>query len=125
MDRETLDALSQNVIGAFFEISNSLGTGFLEKVYEKALMRELGIRGIAVESQVPFSVFYKGLCVGEYFADLMVGGAILVELKCVDRFSNEHTAQCLNYLKASGLKVCLLVNFQKTRVEWKRVVVDF
>ena len=111
--------------GAVFEVSHSLGMGFPEKVHEKALMRELGIQGIRAESQIPFSVVYKGHGVGEYFADILVERALLVELKCVDRFSNEHTAQCLNYLKASGMSVCLLVNFQKPRVEWKRVVLGF
>ena len=94
--------LTEAVIGAAFEVSNTLGTGFLEKVYERALVRELGEQGIRVESQVPFSVFYKGHCVGEYFAAILVEGELVVELKCVERLSGEHIAQCLNYLKASG-----------------------
>ena len=125
MDREELDALSERVIGAFFEVSNGLGAGFLEKVYEKALLRELAMLGIAVKAQVPFSVFYKGLCVGTYLADMVVEGSLLVELKCVERLAGEHSAQCMNYLKASGIGVCLLVNFQKPRVEWRRIVVGF
>ena len=115
MDREELDALSERVIGAFFEVSNGLGAGFLEKVYEKALLQELALMGIRVKAQVPFSVFYKGLCVGQYLADLVVEGSLLVELKCVER----------NYLKASGIGVCLLVNFQKPRVDWRRIVLGF
>ena len=117
--------LTEAVIGAAFEVSNTLGTGFLEKVYERALVRELGEQGIRVESQVPFSVFYKGHCVGEYFADILVEGELVVELKCVERLSGEHTAQCLNYLKASGKQLCLLLNFQKSRLEVKRVVLDY
>ena len=88
-------------------------------------MRELGEQGIRVESQVPFSVFYKGHCVGEYFADNLVEGELVVELKCVERLSGEHTAQCLNYLKASGKQLCLLLNFQKSRLDVKRVVLDY
>jgi GxxExxY protein len=125
MDREELDALSERVIGAFFEVSNGLGAGFLEKVYEKALLQELALMGIRVKAQVPFSVFYKGLCVGQYLADLVVEGSLLVELKCVERLAGEHSAQCMNYLKASGIGVCLLVNFQKPRVDWRRIVLGF
>ncbi len=100
---DSLDALVEAVIGAAYEVSNVLGAGFLEKVYERALTRELGLRGLRVHSQISYSVSYKGLCVGEYVADLLVESRLLVELKCVDRFSNEHMAQCINYLKASGL----------------------
>ena len=77
--------------------------GFLEKVYERALTRELGLRGLRVHSQISYPVSHKGLCVGEYVADLLVASRLLVELKCVDRLSNEHMAQCINHLKASGL----------------------
>jgi GxxExxY protein len=122
MDRESLNLLCERVIGAVFDVSNSLGCGFLEKVYEKALLRELALAGIKAVPQVAFSVVYKGQCAGEYFADLVVEDALLVELKCAERLGNEHLAQCLNYLKASGLELCLLVNFQRTRVEVKRVV---
>ena len=117
--------LTEAVIGAAFEVSNTLGTGFLEKVYERALVRELGEQGIGVRSQVPFSVYYKGHSVGEYFADILVEGELVVELKCVERLSGEHTAQCLNYLKASGKQLCLLLNFQKSRLDVKRVVLDY
>jgi GxxExxY protein len=116
------DELTEQVLGAIFEVSNTLGAGFLEKVYERALLKELGLRGIRAATQVSFSVMYKGLCVGDYFADLLVEGALVIELKCVERFSNEHLAQCLNYLRASGRMVCLLVNFQRPKVEWKRIV---
>jgi GxxExxY protein len=116
--------LTEAVIGAAFEISKVLGAGFLEKVYERALMYELVLRGLNVKAQVSFPVCYKGQSVGEYLADLVVQEKILVELKCVDRFANEHLAQCINYLKASGLRVGLLINFQKPRVEWKRVLLD-
>jgi GxxExxY protein len=101
---------------------NLLGAGFLEKVYERALLKELSIRGIRFISQVSFSVTYKDQCVGEYFADILVEDVLVIELKCVDRLANEHTAQCLNYLRASGRTLCLLVNFQRPKVEWKRIV---
>ena len=125
MDRECLDALSERVIGAVFEVQNTLGAGFLEKVYERALLKEFALQGIRAAPQVPYSVFYKGERIGDYLADILVEDALVVELKCTERLGNEHTAQCMNYLKASGLTVCLLVNFQRPRVEWKRVVLGF
>ena len=110
------------VIGAAYEVSNVLGAGFLEKVYERALIRELSARGLAVRSQVSYPVVYKGNCVGAYVADLLVENQVLVELKCVDCLSNEHLAQCINYLKVSHLKLALLINFQRPKVQWKRVI---
>ena len=101
-----------------------LGAGFLEKVYERALIHELALRGVSAKAQVSFPISYKGQYLGEYAADLVVGEKVIVELKCVDRFANEHLAQCINYLKASRLSVALLINFQKPKVEWKRVLLD-
>jgi GxxExxY protein len=124
-ERRLLDDLTERVLGAVFEVANTLGAGFLEKVYHRALLGELKLRGIPAVSQASFSVVYKGETVGEYFADILVEDALVVELKCVDRLTGEHTAQCLNYLRASGMSVCLLVNFQKPKVEWKRVVLNF
>ena len=103
-------------------MANTLGAGFLEKVYERALLRELEIRGIRATGQEPIPVVYKGRRVGDYFADILVEERLVIELKCVERLSREHTAQCLNYLRASGKSVCLLVNFEKPKVEWRRVV---
>ena len=117
-----INALTERVLGAVFEVSNTLGSGFLEKVYERALLMELGIRGIKAVPQVAFPVIYKGRCMGEYFADILVEDALVVELKCVEHLVNEHTAQCLNYLRASGRDVCLLINFNRPKVEWKRIV---
>ena len=123
MDTEgDLAALTERVLGAVFEVSNTLGAGFLEKVYERALLRELDLRSIRTAAQASFAVSYKGQSVGEYFADIPMEDVLVVELKCVERLGNEHTAQCLNYLRASGRRVCLLVNFQKPKVEWKRIV---
>ena len=99
----------------------------MERVYERALIRELAARGSVAEAQVGYSVDYKGHCVGQYVADLLVEKRLLVELKCVERISNDcvggcKTAQCINYLKASHLRLAPIINFQKPRVEWKRIV---
>jgi GxxExxY protein len=113
--------LVEIAVGAAYEVSNTLGCGLLEKVYERAMARELAGRGLAVRTQVSYPVSYKGHCVGEYCADMVAEGQLVIELKCVDRFGNEHLAQCLNYLKASGLSSALLVNFQHPKVEWRVV----
>jgi GxxExxY protein len=123
--RRCPDSLTEAVMAAVFDISNSLGAGFLEKVYERALVRELHIRGIRAVSQAPCRIDYKGESVGEYYADLLIEDVLIIELKCVERLANEHTAQCLNYLRASGREVCLLVNFQRPKVEWRSIVRNF
>jgi len=105
-----------------FEVYRQLGHGFLEKVYENALVMELQGRGIAVEAQVSFSVKYKGVIVGEYCADLVVDGRVIVEVKAVERAHPAHEAQILNYLKATGKKVGLLVNFNHPKATVKRFV---
>ncbi len=117
-----LHEVAATVIGAAYEVANVLGSGFLEKVYERALAREIALRGFNVQSQVACPVSYKGQIIGQYVADLLVEDAVIVELKCVEQFSNEHMAQCINYLKASDRKLALLINFQKPKVQWKRVV---
>ena len=124
-DKDRLDSLTERVLGAVFEVTNTLGAGFLEKVYQRALLRELALRGIRATAEASFSVTYKGHSVGDYFADLLVEDVLVVELKCVERLCSEHSAQCLNYLRASGRTVCLLVNFQRPTVEWKRIVHRF
>ena len=125
MNADNLDSLTESVLGAIFEVSNTLGAGFLEKVYQRALLRELGLRSIRATAEASFAVTYRGHAVGEYLADLLVEDVLVVELKCVERLASEHTAQCLNYLRASGRTICLLVNFQKPKVEWKRIVHGF
>lgn len=122
VERASLETLVETVIGAAYEVSNVLGSGFLEKVYERALIQELSLRGVTAATQTPFPIAYKGKPVGTYSADLVVEDRLLVEVKCVEQFSNEHLAQCINYLKASGLHLALLINFRRSRVEWKRVV---
>ena len=121
-DAHGLNAITETVIGCAYKIGNSLGCGVLEKVYENALKIELTKAGFRVEQQYPVTVFYDGQPIGEYFADLLVEGAVIVETKAVKRIEDIHLAQCLNYLKATGLNVCLLINFGNVRVEVKRLV---
>ena len=116
--------LTEAVIGSSFEVANVLGAGFLEKVYERALIRELALRGVSAKAQVSFPVCCKGRYLGEYVPDMGIEEKLMVELKCVERFANEHLAQCVNDLKASGLRVALLINFQRPKVEWKRILLD-
>jgi len=125
VDRNSLDKLAEAVIRVAYEVANHLGGGSSEKVYERALQRELRIRSILAEAQAGIRVSYKGEPVGDYFADLLVAGQLIVELKCVEQFTNEHLAQCLNYLKATGKHLALLISFQKTKVEWRRVAHEF
>ena len=119
---EKSEGIVEAVVGAAYEVGNTLGAGFLEKVYERSLARELTLRGLQVQTQVRFPVRYKGLNVGDYYADLVVGEGVIVELKCAEDFSREHLAQCINYLKASGLRLAVMLNFQKSKVSWRRVV---
>ena len=120
-DKHRLNTITEKVIGCAYKIGNTLGCGFLEKVYENALRIELTKSGLLVEQQHPITIFYDGQIVGEYVADLLIEKQVIVETKAVKRIENIHLAQCLNYLKATGLKVCLLINFGNTRVEVKRI----
>jgi GxxExxY protein len=124
-EQEYLNSIASQVIGACYEVSNVLGAGFLEKVYERALLRELQARGLRAEAQVALKVRYKGEAVGDYIADILVEGALIVEIKCVESLCAEHMAQCINYLKATGCHLALLVNFQHPKVQWQRVVREF
>jgi GxxExxY protein len=114
--------LTERIIGCAYTVSNTLGCGFLEKVYENALAHELRKAGMEVRQQEPVKVRYDGVVVGDYVADLIVEGRVLIELKAVDTLDKVHQAQCLNYLKATGLRVCLLLNFARPRLEIKRFV---
>ena len=125
MNTDEENALTERVIGAVLEVSNVLGAGFLEKVYQRALLRELKLRGVHASAETSFAVNYKGHSVGEYYADILVEDVLVVELKCVERLAREHTAQCLNYLRASGRRICLLVNFQRPKAEWQRIVYGY
>ena len=104
-------ALTREIIGCFYHVYNQLGYGFLEKVYENALCHELRKHGLVVAQQTPIVVWYDGLKVGEYYADLLVEDKALLELKAMSCLTDEHSAQLLNYLKATGKEVGLLLNF--------------
>lgn len=116
-ENETTEA----IIGSAYSVANTLGPGFLEKVYENALRHELVKRGLAVEQQKAIRVLYDQIIVGEYVADLIVEERILVELKATKALDEIHTAQIFNYLKATGLRTGLLLNFGAPRVEVRRL----
>ena len=117
--------LTEKIIGCAYRVSNVLGTGFLEKVYENALAHELSKNEISVSCQHPLKVQYDGVIVGNYFVDLLVEDKIIVELKAVKNFDDCHLAQCMNYLKATDKKLALLINFGNSKVQIKRVVNGF
>lgn len=117
-----IDEITYIIRGAVFEVNRVLGHGFLEKVNEKALIIELRRQGLSVMNQAPLKVRYKEEIVGEYFADLLVEGRVIVEIKAVAHLQKVHQAQLLNYLKATGVKVGLLVNFTRNKAEIKRMV---
>jgi len=116
-----INQITEIIIGCAFTVSNVLGVGFLEKVYENALSHEIRKKGLEVLQQHIVKVMYDGVVVGDYVPDLLVAGQVLVELKAVKALDEIHLAQCLNYLKATGLHVCLLINFGKSKIEIKRV----
>jgi len=118
------ESLTRRVIGAAFEVSNTLGCGFLEKVYENALTSELRSHGLSVAQQVPIRVVYKAETVGEYVADVIVEGAVLVEAKATPQDHPVYLAQTLNYLKATKLPVGLVLNFGQPRLSIRRVVLS-
>ena len=119
--RWELDRITERVIGCAFIVGNGLGCGFLEKVYENALVHELRKAGLFVQIEVK----YDGVVVGQFFADLLVESSVLVELKAVRTLETNHFAQCHNYLKATNLTVCLLINFGNPKVEIKRIAHNF
>lgn len=113
--------VTEKIIGSSFTVMNSLGSGFLERVYENALAYELRQAGLAVIQQKPIEVRYRDVLVGEYVADLLVENKVLVELKAAQGLEDVHYAQCLNYLKATGFEVCLLLNFGKPELQVRRI----
>lgn len=113
--------LSEKVIECCLDVIRELGSGFLESVYEKALLVALASKGMAVRSQVPLKVKFRDVVVGEFFADLLVEEKLIVELKATKALLPEHQAQVINYLKATGIDVGLLVNFGSPKLEIKRV----
>jgi GxxExxY protein len=123
--RLLLDQITERVIGCVHQVSNTLGAGFLEKVYENALAVELRQAGLEVVQQHHIEVRYKDVLVGDYVADLLIGGCVLVEVKAAKALDDVHAAQCLNYLRATGLQVCLLVNFGTPKAALRRIVHNY
>ena len=121
-DKDSINQLSERIIGCAFRVINALGHGFLEKIYENALAHELRKAGLAVAQQQGITVCYDEIVVGEYTVDLLVEGTVMVELKAMKALDNAHVAQCINYLKGTGLWLCLLLNFGKSRLEIQRIV---
>jgi GxxExxY protein len=113
--------LTERIIAAFYHVYNTLGWGFLEKVYRNSLLHELTKRGLRVVPNEKIDVFYDGVHVGEYFADLVVEGVVILELKAVEHVLPEHEAQLLNYLKATTIDVGLLLNFGPKPVVRRKV----
>ena len=118
----TLEEITYKINGAVFEVNRQLGAGFLEKVYENALLIELRERGLIAESQVSIRVDYKGNLVGDYFADIVVDDQVILEIKAVETIHKIHEAQILNYLKATGYKIGLLINFTYPKAVIKRYI---
>ncbi|HWF13299.1 MAG TPA: GxxExxY protein [Candidatus Acidoferrales bacterium] len=115
--------LTEKILGAAFKVQNKLGAGFLEKVYENSLSIELRKCGLTVECQKAFPVLYEGAVVGDYLADLVVSEKVVIECKAVTALDVVHEAQIINYLKASGLRVGLLINFARPKLQFRRLVV--
>ena len=116
-------ALTEKILGASFKVLNTLGAGFLEKVYENALSMELRRNGFSVENQKLFHVSYEGTVVGEYLADIVVAGKVIVECKAAVNLDSVNEAQLINYLNSSGLRVGLLINFGRPKLQYRRLVV--
>lgn len=114
------EQITKCVIGCAFDVINELGAGFLESVYEKALLLTLRQKGLSVVSQHPVTVIFRGECVGDFYADILVEGKVIVELKAVKAIAPEHQAQIINYLNATGIEVGLLINFGNSKLEYKR-----
>jgi len=121
-ERSALDTITSRVIGCAHTVGNVLGPGFLEKVYENALMVELRYDGLRVDQQVPFQVRYREEVVGNYVPDIVVERSVILEVKAQARLDVVNRVQCLNYLRATGLRIALLLNFGSPRVEVQRVV---
>lgn len=122
MGKRLYEDLTFKIIGIAMKVHNDLGSGFLEKVYENAMMLNFEIEGIKVEQQKEIKVKYLGKEIGNYISDIFVDGKVIVELKTVDKLTDIHTAQLINYLKATGVKIGLLINFKNEKLEYKRYI---
>lgn len=115
--------MSFKIVGLAMQVHNTLGFGFLEKIYENSLMVLLKREGITAKQQAPITVYFEGENVGEYFADILIEDKIVLELKSGEKIVDAHRAQTLNYLKATGLNLAIILNFGKERLEYERLVV--
>jgi len=113
--------LTREIIGCAMEVLNTLGHGLLEKPYKNALVVEFGLRGVQYAQQPRYNVDYKGVTVGEYIPDLIVADKVVVDTKVIDRITDHELGQMLNYLKITKMKVGLILNFKRAKLEWKRV----
>ena len=120
MEKITIDKITETIIASAFKVSNALGIGFEEKVYENALSHQISQDGLAVVQQHPINIEYDGVLVGEFYADLIVEERVMIELKAVSELTPEQLAQALNHLRASSLEACLLINFGKSRIQINR-----
>ena len=117
-----INKITEMIIGCAYRVGGTLGSGFLEKVYENALIVELRNANVPFTQQHPLKVVYCGEVVGEYIADILVANSVVVEIKALRQLEKIHMAQCLNYLKALNLRIGLLINFGTPSVEIKRIV---
>lgn len=115
------EELTRKILEACFEVSNELGAGFLESVYQNALLIALRQKGLKVQSQFPLEVKFRGEVVGQFFADILIKDTVIVELKAVAALAPVHQAQVINYLKATEIEVGLLVNFGRPKIEYRRL----
>ncbi len=115
------EKLTEKIIGSAFEVINEMGSGFNEKVYENSLVVAASQNGLSVSAQHPIKVMFRGVCVGEFFADVLIEEKVIVELQAVKALLPEHEAQVINYLNATGYEVGLLINFGNPRLEFKRL----
>ena len=116
--------LTQVIIGIYQNVYTELGHGFLERIYQQAMVIALKDAGLSVVERMPFPVFFRGQLLGEFFADIVVNGVVLVEIKAVSALLPWHEAQAINYLRASPLEVALIMNFGPKREYWRRVLTN-
>lgn len=123
--RDKINKITERIICGAYNVSNGLGCGFNEKIYENALMHELKKLNLAAQQQYPVTVYYDGIVVRNFKPDMFVEQQVLVELKATKGLTDDDFAQCMNYLKATGLTICLLLNFGRPKLEIKRIVHQF
>jgi GxxExxY protein len=114
--------ITQKILSICFEVSNELGAGFLESIYKKSMLIALHQHGLKTQSEAPIKVWFRGSMVGLFYVDITVEDLVVVEVKAFKALLPEHDAQLLNYLKASNFKVGLIVNFGKSKIEWRRLI---